>query len=206
MKYLLTACFLVNLFTSCHVGNISKYSSSNQIDVEEWKKTLISKIKTEKAIINDSLWWAKSSFDNLEQSIERTDAEKFLLKYDTARHRLGHIPPKASTYFAEYYLQGETSMLDYGMFWIKGSRYRGVWRDEKWKWHDMSTKPKFLKQFIKFKTDLDADELITTGGGYILITEFKGNKIIDVNYVAVMSLSQFLVANKVFSAVEKHKK
>ena len=122
------------------------------------------------------------------------------MKYDAAKHRLGHIPLKASTYFAEYYLEGETSMLSYGMFWIKGDRFRGVWQDEKLKWHDMDTKTKFLKQFIKFKTDLDVDELITTGGGYILITEFKKHEIIDVNYVAVMSFSQFLIANKVFSS------
>ncbi|TXB62113.1 hypothetical protein [Phaeodactylibacter luteus] len=206
MKYLLTVCFLSSIFASCYVGGISRYSSNHEIDVEEWKKALVSKIKAEKATINDSLSWAKSAFENLEQCIERTDAEKFLLKYDTARHHLGHIPPKASTYFAEYYLQGETSMLHYGMFWIKGNRYQGVWQGEDWKWHDMDTKPKFLKQFVKFKTDLEAEELIHSGGWYIFITEFKDNKIIDVNYVAVLSLPQFLVANKVFSVAQKNKK
>lgn len=200
MKSRLKLFFALIFLSSCCTRTIQSPTSSEALKFEVWQKMFIDKIEEERAALkNDSLkWWADKAYKNLVLSIKLDSNGYFNTRHSTALLKLGNIPKNASTFFVEFYFEGEVPIVYYGMFWIKGNQYKGVWHGEELEWHSMATKVGYLKMLINFRTDLYHKELIYSGGGEIFITEFHGDTIKKVNFVAIPSLPQYLITQKVF--------
>lgn len=180
-------------YTSCATGQKPTVSSNDNkiyFDFADWKQLLLSEIESQyNALGSDQRINYQAYYLNLIDVVKEKRALEYQSFIDTALQKLEQIPKSATVHILEYYLEGETSELTHGLYWVKNDACRGVvhYNDDKWGLNtDLPNCGDFSK-LSSLKTVWEKEPKVLTG--YAIITTFKREDI-ELNFLLAPSIWQ----------------